>query len=309
MHYLRRKNWKNNFPASQGEDFHRRGLRTKLVHPSQYPQLIIRRKAASSPQFKSSTPFERQRQLSTLGQAYIGSFLAKKKIVPEKLRNIFTLDPYNHYFPGGYGQKVFNEDWENNNLIAHKIPTRKPPSSYDDLLVPVYTTKRSNISQPPEQIEVTKVYHPDGPDYTSGTHVLIHESKPFQIGMDLYPIRSDNSEHDSHEGDDDDGDENKHEILVQLNIHSKKPVGEEHLTTPHRDFVSEETNIQKEPEQIGDNLITHNQSNNLTTERNENTTDNPAFEPEYYYYYYYEYMDDEMKNSSSTRYEPLPMPH
>jgi len=103
-----------------------------------------------------------------------------------------------------------------------KTPTRKPPSSYHELQPstihnyrPVNTQHPKDGSTPGTQTPVQSYpshhhnhrpsthtddidkkdqisQHPDGPDYSSGT--LIHlpgsgGAAPFQVGMDLYPIK------------------------------------------------------------------------------------------------------------------------
>ena len=83
-------------------------------------------------------------------------------------------------------------------------------------------------------LDKTGQYHPDGPDYSSGT--LVHNkgsSAPFKVGVDLYPMGGGGGglsplgafgKQDIYptsargkQGD------NKHEILLHLNLFSKKP--------------------------------------------------------------------------------------
>ena len=74
-------------------------------------------------------------------------------------------------------------------------------------------------------------YHPDGPDYSSGT--LVHNkgsSAPFKVGVDLYPMGGvsplgafgKQDVYPAHPSGKQGGD-NKHEILLHLNLFSKKP--------------------------------------------------------------------------------------
>ena len=78
------------------------------------------------------------------------------------------------------------------------------------------------------------MHHPDGPDYSTGT--IIHppgskDSAPFKVGLDLYPIEGvspvgalgkqdiyDYSSPVMHPQDD-----IMHQILLHLNLFSKKP--------------------------------------------------------------------------------------
>merc|ERR1719474_2414975 len=140
-------------------------------------------------------------------------------------------------------------------------PTRPPPSSYNKLPAtsgpinrPTYNYQQPEQSlaydpypmpqypnygqddNPPYIIDkVDQVsHHPDGPDYSSGS--LVHPpgsdgSAPFKVGLDLYPIEGisplgafgkqdiyETPQSPSYSQDD-----NKHQILLHLNLFSKKP--------------------------------------------------------------------------------------
>jgi len=98
---------------------------------------------------------------------------------------------------------------------------------------PDYSTGTLNHPDGPDYSTGTLI-HPDGPDYSTGT--LIHPpgskgSAPFKVGLDLYPIEGvsplgafgkqdiyGSSRPSSYSQDD-----NKHQILLHLNLFSKKP--------------------------------------------------------------------------------------
>ena len=76
--------------------------------------------------------------------------------------------------------------------------------------------------------------HPDGPDYSSGTLIHLPGSEvavPFQVGMDLYPMKDayDNLDkqdiYDLHPlpSNPQEQDDNKHQILLHINLFFKKP--------------------------------------------------------------------------------------
>ena len=85
--------------------------------------------------------------------------------------------------------------------------------------------------------KVSQGYHPDGPDYSTGTTVLkpygAQGNVPFKVGLDLYPMLAGTllSTPLGALGKQDiyapsatyAGDENKHEIMLHLNLFSKKP--------------------------------------------------------------------------------------
>ena len=142
-------------------------------------------------------------------------------------------------------------------------PSRLPPSKYDEIIpyrpyAPQDTRPVSNPYKPPSKDpyfedvgvgpppndysyendnidKVSQSYHPDGPDYSTGTTVLnpfgSKGSVPFKVGLDLYPMVTGTSL--SALGKQDiyslpsspgyDGDNNKHEIMLHLNLFSKKP--------------------------------------------------------------------------------------
>lgn len=75
-------------------------------------------------------------------------------------------------------------------------------------------------------------YHPDGPDYSSGTLINSYKgSAPFKVGVDLYPMGGVSplggfGKQDIYSSVIPQGggrDDNKHEILLHLNLFSKKP--------------------------------------------------------------------------------------
>ena len=141
-------------------------------------------------------------------------------------------------------------------------PSRLPPSKYDEIIpyrpyAPQDSRPGPNSYKPPakdpyfedvgvgpppndysydnEIDKVSQSYHPDGPDYSTGTTVLkpfgSKGSVPFKVGLDLYPMVTGTSL--SALGKQDiyslpsspsyDGDNNKHEIMLHLNLFSKKP--------------------------------------------------------------------------------------
>ena len=142
-------------------------------------------------------------------------------------------------------------------------PSRLPPSKYDEIIpyrpyAPQDSRPGSNSYKPPakdpyfEDVgvgpppndysyendidKVSQSYHPDGPDYSTGTTVLkpfgSKGSVPFKVGLDLYPMVTGTSL--SALGKQDiyslpsspsyaQGENNKHEIMLHLNLFSKKP--------------------------------------------------------------------------------------
>jgi len=142
-------------------------------------------------------------------------------------------------------------------------PSRLPPSKYDEIIpyrpyAPQDSRPGPNSYKPPakdpyfEDVgvgpppndysyendidKVSQSYHPDGPDYSTGTTVLkpfgSKGSVPFKVGLDLYPMVTGTSL--SALGKQDiyslpsspsyaQGENNKHEIMLHLNLFSKKP--------------------------------------------------------------------------------------
>ena len=141
-------------------------------------------------------------------------------------------------------------------VYQQRPPTNQPPSTYNKLKPTLSSIKepsnydtRPNTEynptykpQPPAQTypSYNKPYsppkadpgipHPDGPDYSTGT--LIHPpgskgSAPFHVGLDLYPIDGVSplgalGKQDIY-GSPPPQDNNKQQILLQLNLFSKKP--------------------------------------------------------------------------------------
>ena len=73
-----------------------------------------------------------------------------------------------------------------------------------------------------DQINLDKAvqtsFHPDGPDYSTGTIIR----PPLRVGMDLYPI--DNQDMSGSTTDTSyPHDFNKHQIIVHINLYSKNP--------------------------------------------------------------------------------------
>ena len=89
----------------------------------------------------------------------------------------------------------------------------------------VINNKLSSSYQPKPPVQPPK--RPNGPDYTSSTTVLsnpnsiVRDSIPMRVGIDLYPM-SDEGLLGKYGSFGLTG-ENKHEVLLHLNLFSKKP--------------------------------------------------------------------------------------
>ena len=124
---------------------------------------------------------------------------------------------------------------ESNKYNSYERPNRyQEPNKYDSYERPNKYESNKPYKKPYEQNTIDKFsdvgYHPDGPDYSSGTVVHNKGSTPFKVGVDLYPmggvsplgnfgkqdIYSSVLPSSGH-------DDNKHEILLHLNLFSKKP--------------------------------------------------------------------------------------
>ena len=166
-----------------------------------------------------------------------------------------TSDPQSNPQSNNYG-------YENNAYQPPRPPTRLPASTYNQQAPsadkrPIYNYNQQpdqSYNSPPEQPytdynnmqgynnldynNVDKVdmlnYHPDGPDYSSGT--LVHppgskNSAPFKVGLDLYPMGGvsplgalgKQDIYDPPPAATYSQDDNKHQILLHLNLFSKKP--------------------------------------------------------------------------------------
>ena len=111
-----------------------------------------------------------------------------------------------------------------------KYDKYEEPNEYDSYKPP----PKDYSYQYSDQDKIDSPYHPDGPDYSSGT--LVHSYKgstPFKVGVDLYPIegvsplgnfgKQDIYSSVIPNGNGKNHDDNKHEILLHLNLFSKKP--------------------------------------------------------------------------------------
>ena len=119
-------------------------------------------------------------------------------------------------------------------------PTRRPHSPHTQSYQPSPPSppspphRASGYKPRPADIDKydSERYHPDGPDYSSGTLINSYKgSAPFKVGVDLYPMGGVSplggfGKQDIYSAVIPQGggrDDNKHEILLHLNLFSKKP--------------------------------------------------------------------------------------
>ena len=160
-----------------------------------------------------------------------------------------TPDPQNDVYPGPDiydGGSVHGPDNGDRKVQSGypAAPTLGPPTrqpySYEPPTPPRvqagYRPRPNDISSGVDHVDKfgfeSDGHHPDGPDYSSGTLINSYKgSAPFKVGLDLYPIEGVSplgslGKQDIYSsviphglG----GDDNKHEILLHLNLFSKKP--------------------------------------------------------------------------------------
>ena len=101
--------------------------------------------------------------------------------------------------------------------------SEKYPSIYNNYYANVDKVSQTYTAYNSDEYEtVEDPHHPDGPDYSSGTTVIGRPgyggSVPFSVGLDLYPMVGEITDFSSTTNG-----ANKQEILIHLNLFSKKP--------------------------------------------------------------------------------------